>query len=137
MNQSCSKDNRCYRQWQTFAYNFNHWSHENVYSRIGCVKKAGFSDDVKDDDSDNPFSTLKHSIEQLQSRDETLVPGNIRCNNILLTQEILTDEIIVAEMWADESDIKEEEEKEGKQEADVAYEKTKCITNTWSAKIVI
>ena len=85
---------------------------------------------MKDDDSDNPFSTLRHSIEQLQSRDETLVPGNIRRNNILLTQEILTDEMIVAEICADESDIKEEEEKEGKQEADVAYEKTKCITNT-------
>ena len=38
-----------------------------------CFKKDGFSGMEQDDESDYPFSTLKH-IEQLQSQDETLVP---------------------------------------------------------------
>lgn len=32
-----------------------------------CLKKAGFSDEEKENNSDDPFSTLKHTIEQLQS----------------------------------------------------------------------
>ena len=36
-----------------------------------CFKKAGFPDEEKDGDSDDPFSTLKHSTEQFPSRDET------------------------------------------------------------------
>ena len=67
------------------AYNVSHWSHGNAYSRMECVyhnsakllQTAGFSDEEKDDYSDNPFSALKYSIEQLQSRDETLIPDNI------------------------------------------------------------
>ena len=30
-----------------------------------CFKKAGFSVEEKDDDPNDPFSTLKHSMEQL------------------------------------------------------------------------
>ena len=41
------------------------------------LQTAGFSDEEKDDYSDNPFSALKYSIEQLQSRDETLIPDNV------------------------------------------------------------
>ena len=63
----------------------SHWSHGNAYSRMECVyqnsakllQTAGFSDEEKDDYSDNPFSALKYSIEQLQSRDETLIPDNV------------------------------------------------------------
>ena len=79
-----------------------------------CFKKAGFSDEEKDD-FDDPFSTFKHSIEELQSREETLVPDDVTCDDILafdeevvVTQEILTDEMIVAEMRADKSDTNEE-----------------------------
>lgn len=67
------------------AYNVSHWRHGNAYSRMECVyhnsakllQTAGFSDEEKDDYSDNPFSALKYSIEQLQSRDETLIPDNV------------------------------------------------------------
>ena len=67
------------------VYNVSHWSHENAYSRMKCVyhnsakllQTATFSDEEKDDNSDNPFSALKYSIEQLQSPDETLIPGNV------------------------------------------------------------
>ena len=48
-----------------------------------CFKKPGFSDDEKDGDSDNPFSTFKHFIKQLRSRDETLVPDYVTCDDIL------------------------------------------------------
>ena len=49
---------------------------------------------------------MKHSIEQLQSRDETLASDNVTCDNVLT--------------FDDESDTKEEEEKEDEQEADVS-----------------
>ena len=37
----------------------------------------------KDSDSDDQFSSLKHSIKQLQSREKGLVPDDATCDNIL------------------------------------------------------
>ena len=37
----------------------------------------------QDDESNYPFSTLKHYTEQLQSQDETLVPNYVTCDDIL------------------------------------------------------
>ena len=48
---------------------------------------------------------MKHSIEQLQSRDETFVPDDVTCDDVLtfdnevaVIQEVLTDEMMVAEI---------------------------------------
>ena len=51
---------------------------ECVYQNSAkLLQTAAFSDEEKDDYSDHPFSALKYSIEQLQSRDETLIPDNV------------------------------------------------------------
>ena len=47
------------------------------------LQKDGFSGMEQDDESNYPFSTLKHYIEQLQSQDETLVPNYVTCDDIL------------------------------------------------------
>ena len=57
--------------------------HVSTTTVQNCFKKTGFSDEEKGVDSDDPFSTLKQSIEQLQSRDETLVPDDVTCDDIL------------------------------------------------------
>ena len=35
-----------------------------------CFTKAGFSEEAKDDDSDDPFSTLRNLMEDLRKRDQ-------------------------------------------------------------------
>ena len=95
------------------------------HSSPKLLLKVGFSDEQKGNDSGYPFFTLKHSIEQLQSRDETFVPDNVTCDDVLtfdnevaVIQEILTDKMMAAEMWVDESDMKRK--KKRKQEADMS-----------------
>ena len=75
-----------------------------------CLKKAGFSDEEKENNPDDPFSTLKHSIEQLQPWQESLVFDDVSCNDFLsfdgevaVTQDTLTREMTVEEMQVDES----------------------------------
>ena len=63
----------------------------------------------KDCDSDDPYFTMKHSIQQLQRRDETFIPGNVSCDDCCTN------------VRADESDKKEKEEREEKQEVDVSF----------------
>ena len=103
-------------------------------------KKAHFSNDEKSDDSEDPFSALKHSIEQLQSRDEALVPDDVTCDDVLtfddkvaVTQDVLTEQMIVAEMRANKSDTKEEEEKELKQNAHVSLMEKPCVSQVREA----
>ena len=46
-------------------------------------QKSWFFNKEKDSDSNDPFSTLKHSTEQLQYRDSNLVPENVTYDDIL------------------------------------------------------
>lgn len=85
-----------------------------------CLKKAGFSDEEKEN-PDDPFSTLKHSIEQLQPWEESLVFDDVSCNDFLsfdgevaVTQDTLTREMIVEEMQVDESRYKKKRKRKSK-----------------------
>ena len=59
------------------------WHDVSTTTVQNCFKKTGFSDEEKGVDSDDLFSTFKQSIEQLQSRDETLIPDDVTCDDIL------------------------------------------------------
>ena len=43
------------------------WNDVSTKAVQNCLRKAVFSDEDKDGDSNDPFFTFKHSIEQLQS----------------------------------------------------------------------
>ena len=50
------------------------WSEVSETTIINCFRKARFKEGMSDEDND-PFFTLKSSIDQLRQRDENLVPN--------------------------------------------------------------
>ena len=57
------------------------WSEVSESTILDCFRKAGFKEDVSDEDDDT-FSVFKSSIDQLRQRDENLIRNDFSYKDI-------------------------------------------------------
>ena len=90
------------------------WSEISETTIVNCFAKAGFKEGMTDEE-DDPFSTLKRSIDQLRQREENLIPNYLTYEDVLTIDDniavmggVMTDKEIVQDI----RDVVEEEVQE-------------------------
>ena len=90
------------------------WSEISETTIANCFAKAGFKEGMTDEE-DDPFSTLKRSIDQLRQREENLIPNYLTYEDVLTIDDniavmggVMTDKEIVQDI----RDVVEEEVQE-------------------------